>query len=110
MDHTEVLLNMSNLKKRKRRTDQYDATIGARLRIFRQMKGMSQSEVAGKIGVTFQQLQKYEHAINRVSASTLYRLSQTLGVPVTEFFTGLDGILKKEKAKVFKKEKRGGYF
>ncbi|HEY3694311.1 helix-turn-helix domain-containing protein, partial [Phenylobacterium sp.] len=46
---------------------------------------------AEKLGLTFQQVQKYERGVNRVSASKLYETAQVLGAPVTHFFEGLDG-------------------
>ena len=51
---------------------------------------MSQTEVADALGVTFQQVQKYERGTNRVGASRLYDLSRILGVPVQFFFEGLE--------------------
>jgi transcriptional regulator with XRE-family HTH domain len=53
--------------------------------------------VADALGVTFQQFQKYERAINRISAGTLYQLSLTLEVPVQYFFEGLSGRRKKPR-------------
>src|ERR1700687_2881724 len=54
----------------------------------RLMLGMSQSNLADALGVTFQQLQKYEKGVNRISASRLQHISQILQVPVTFFFEG----------------------
>jgi transcriptional regulator with XRE-family HTH domain len=53
--------------------------------------GLSQSELADKLDITFQQLQKYETGNNRMSASRIWQASRVLGVPVTFFFEGLDG-------------------
>ena len=53
---------------------------------------MSQTEVANALGVTFQQVQKYERGTNRVSASRLYDLSRILNVPVQIFFEGLENL------------------
>lgn len=50
---------------------------------------MSQQDLGGKIGLTFQQVQKYETASNRISASTLFEIASALDVPVTYFFGGL---------------------
>ena len=66
-----------------------DVHIGTRLRLQRQVLKMSQQSLAEQVGVTFQQLQKYERGTNRVSASRLWELSKILGVPVTFFFKGL---------------------
>jgi transcriptional regulator with XRE-family HTH domain len=60
--------------------------VGARIRILRNHRGMSQGELAGKIGVTFQQVQKYEKGTNRVGASRLSRIAAVLGVSVGELF------------------------
>lgn len=65
-----------------------DVHVGGRIRMRRKFCEMSQTELAGKIGLTFQQVQKYETGANRVSASKLYQISQTLRVPVAYFFTG----------------------
>jgi len=67
-----------------------DAYIGARVRLRRLMLGMSQENLSGKLGVTFQQVQKYEKGLNRISASRIYELAQALSVPVGYFYDGLD--------------------
>jgi len=67
-----------------------DAFIGARVRLRRLMLGMSQEELSNQLGVTFQQIQKYEKGVNRISASRLFELSHALDVPVQFFFDGLD--------------------
>jgi transcriptional regulator with XRE-family HTH domain len=66
-----------------------DQHVGARLRMRRLMLNMTQSEVADALGLTFQQLQKYEKGSNRVSASKLQLLCSILKVPVSFFFDGL---------------------
>src|ERR1700748_2665676 len=66
-------------------TDKY---VGARLRMRRLMLDMSQTDIANALGLTFQQVQKYEKGSNRVSASRLQHLSQILQVPVPFFFEG----------------------
>ena len=66
-----------------------DRHVGAQLRSFRLQRGMSQSAVAEAVGLTFQQLQKYEKGVNRISASKLFELAGILGVSVQEFFAGL---------------------
>ena len=55
------------------------------------LAGLSQSDLAATIGLTFQQLQKYERGVNRISASKLYLLAQHLGLPVAALFADLDG-------------------
>jgi transcriptional regulator with XRE-family HTH domain len=66
-----------------------DRHIGHRLRACRMMLRLNQSELGKAIGVTFQQLQKYEKGSNRVSASTLQKLAVTMEVPITYFFEGV---------------------
>jgi transcriptional regulator with XRE-family HTH domain len=68
-----------------------DRHVASRVRSRRQEVGLSQETVADALGVTFQQLQKYEQAVNRISAGALYRLALTLEVPVGYFFEGLKG-------------------
>jgi transcriptional regulator with XRE-family HTH domain len=63
-----------------------DVHVGQRLRLRRKLSGLSQTELGEKIGVTFQQLQKYESGTNRISASRLFDLSRVLDVPVSYFF------------------------
>jgi transcriptional regulator with XRE-family HTH domain len=65
-----------------------DKHVGSRLRMRRLMLDMSQTDVADALGLTFQQLQKYEKGSNRISASRLQHLSQILQVPVPFFFEG----------------------
>jgi transcriptional regulator with XRE-family HTH domain len=66
-------------------TDKY---VGSRLRMRRLMLDMSQTNIADALGLTFQQVQKYEKGSNRISASRLQHLSQILQVPVPFFFEG----------------------
>lgn len=70
----------------KKQPNQIDVEVGARIRIERRLKGMSQTALGVAIGVTFQQVQKYELGVNRVSASRLAQLSGILSVPVSHFF------------------------
>lgn len=63
-----------------------DIHVGARLRLRRTLLGLSQEKLGEAVGITFQQLQKYERGSNRISASRLFNLSQVLGVPVSYFF------------------------
>lgn len=70
-----------------------DEHIGQRVQLRRTMMGLSQKDLAKICGVTFQQIQKYETAGNRISASRLFELSTALETPVSFFFTGLPGNL-----------------
>lgn len=67
-----------------------DLYVGARLRIRRKMMGLSQTQVADALGITFQQIQKYERGANRISASKLYDAAKLLQAPVSYFFEGLN--------------------
>jgi transcriptional regulator with XRE-family HTH domain len=66
-----------------------DAHVGKRIRHRRWMVGMTQQQLADKVGIKFQQIQKYETGMNRVSASRLWDISEALGVPVAFFYEGL---------------------
>ena len=63
-----------------------DAHVGARLRLRRMLLGMSQEKLARTIGLSFQQVQKYECGNNRIGAGRLYDLSRALDVPVSFFY------------------------
>lgn len=71
--------------------DPIDVSVGARIRLARKTVRMSQQALAEAVGITFQQIQKYERGANRVSASTLVKIAQTLAVPVAELFGANDG-------------------
>jgi transcriptional regulator with XRE-family HTH domain len=66
-----------------------DAYIGQRIRLRRNIMGITQKELAGKCGITFQQIQKYETSGNRISASRLFQIAMALETPVMFFFSGL---------------------
>jgi len=66
--------------------DPVDVAVGARIRLFRKMRGLSQQALAESAGVTFQQIQKYERGANRVSASMLARIAGALRTPISELF------------------------
>ena len=66
--------------------DPIDIAVGARIRLLRKVRGLSQQALAESAGVTFQQIQKYERGANRVSASMLSRIAATLQAPVSEMF------------------------
>src|SRR3954465_15272797 len=69
-----------------------DVRVGARLRLRRNMLGLSQEKLGEAIGLTFQQVQKYERGANRIGASRLHQLSRVLDVPVTFFFDDTDPV------------------
>lgn len=63
-----------------------DIHVGSRVRLRRTLLGMSQEKLGGALGLTFQQVQKYERGTNRIGSSRLYQLSRILDVPVSFFF------------------------
>src|SRR5712691_3129871 len=67
-----------------------DVHVGARVRTRRLLIGMNQETLARALGLTFQQVQKYEGGANRVSASRLSQIAEILGVPISHFFSDLD--------------------
>jgi transcriptional regulator with XRE-family HTH domain len=69
-----------------RRPHPIDVYVGNRLRLVRKMHNVSQEKLAENLGVTFQQVQKYENGTNRISASRLHQAAQVLDVPVSFFF------------------------
>lgn len=73
----------------KRNPNPIDAHVGSRIRMRRMLIGMSQEKLGERLGLTFQQVQKYENGTNRVSASRLYHMSHILSVPVQYFFDDL---------------------
>ena len=79
-----------------RKPSPVDAHVGARIRLRRKLLGLSQQQLAERLGLTFQQVQKYERGVNRVSASKLYETAQVLQAPVTHFFEGLEGEARAE--------------
>lgn len=74
-----------------RSPNQVDQHIGARMRLRRLTMNVSQERLAEMLGLTFQQVQKYEKGVNRVAASRLWDVARALDVPVSYFFEGLDG-------------------
>ncbi|CAO3434313.1 helix-turn-helix domain-containing protein [Azospirillum doebereinerae] len=77
-------------REKKEGLNDVDVFVGQRLRELRMLAGLSQSDVASALGLTFQQLQKYERGFNRVSSSRLFKLGQFFRVPVSVFFEGLE--------------------
>jgi len=69
---------------------QIDTHVGLRIRMRRKMFGWSQERLATRVGLTFQQVQKYESGANRVSASKLWAIAQALDTSVASFFDGLE--------------------
>lgn len=84
------------MKKNKARSPtNLDAIIGERIKQGRLLRGLSQEDLAERLGVTFQQLQKYEKSTNRVAASRLYAIATALELPLAYFFGDMDVVPRK---------------
>ena len=93
-----TFLNNSNPREggvRKRRAGAEDVEIGRKIRALRLERGLSQSGLADGIGLTFQQVQKYEKGTNRVSAGRLQKIAEMLNTPVMFFYGGMGAQAKK---------------
>jgi transcriptional regulator with XRE-family HTH domain len=66
-----------------------DAQVGNRVRIRRMLIGMSQEKLGDLLGLTFQQVQKYEKGVNRIGAGRLFEIARILGVPIDFFYDGV---------------------
>jgi transcriptional regulator with XRE-family HTH domain len=75
----------------KKKPNPIDIHVGSRIRLRRTMLGMSQEKLGESLGITFQQIQKYEKGTNRVGASRLQNISSILNVPVSFFFEDAPG-------------------
>ena len=75
-----------------------DAHVGKRVRHRRWMMGMTQQQLGDMVGIKFQQIQKYETGMNRISASRLWDIAKALDVPINYFFEGLDADALEEAA------------
>jgi transcriptional regulator with XRE-family HTH domain len=71
-----------------RSPDPVDVLVGRNVRIHRIDKGLTQTDLAKRIGVTFQQVQKYEQGVNRVDGGRLYKIAAVLELPISAFFEG----------------------
>lgn len=80
--------------KTKEKADQLDKLIGANLRRIRLLKELSQERLGEFAGVTFQQIQKYEKGINRISGSKLHRLAIILKCGILDFYEGADELIE----------------
>jgi transcriptional regulator with XRE-family HTH domain len=86
MNETDEL---SSKAEREHRASPIDAHVGARVRLRRTLLGMSQEKLGDALGLTFQQVQKYERGVNRIGASRLFDLARVLDVPIGFFFDDL---------------------
>jgi transcriptional regulator with XRE-family HTH domain len=73
----------------KKQANPIDAQVGNRVRIRRMLIGMSQEKLGDLLGLTFQQVQKYEKGVNRIGAGRLFEVAQILGVPIDFFYEGV---------------------
>jgi len=80
---------MNEESSQQRSPNPIDLHVGGRIRMRRKVLGVSQERLAEALGLTFQQVQKYERGSNRVSASKLYEIARFLGSPISYFFEGL---------------------
>jgi transcriptional regulator with XRE-family HTH domain len=72
-----------------KKRDPHDGEIGKRVRALRLQRGMTQVRLGELLGVTFQQIQKYENGANRISAGRLQRIADVFETPITFFYTGI---------------------
>ena len=75
----------------KKQANPIDAQVGNRVRLRRMLIGMSQERLGELLGLTFQQVQKYEKGVNRIGAGRLFEVSRILGVPIDYFYEGVNG-------------------
>lgn len=98
-ENTTSTCPMKQTKPRKRmdarRSTDVDVHVGQRLRMRRTVLGISQEQLAANLGLTFQQVQKYENGSNRVSVSRLFQLGKILDVPISWFFEELSAAAAK---------------
>jgi transcriptional regulator with XRE-family HTH domain len=73
-----------------KKPDPVDMLVGRNIKLHRLAKAMSQEDLAHKLGLTFQQLQKYERGINRVGGGRLFRIATILGIEISAFFEGAE--------------------
>lgn len=78
---------------REHRPSPIDVHVGGRVRLRRTLLGMSQEKLGEALGLTFQQVQKYERGVNRIGASRLFDLSRVLDVPISFFFDDMPGAM-----------------
>jgi len=86
-------------KKKTGETNPIDIHVGAKLRQRRTLLGMSQGKLGDTVGLTFQQIQKYERGANRIGASRLYDLSKVLDVPISYFFEDMPSEISENRYK-----------
>lgn len=75
----------------KKQASPIDVQVGTRVRLRRMLIGMSQEKLGELLGLTFQQVQKYEKGVNRIGAGRLFQVAHILGVPIDYFYEGVNG-------------------
>jgi transcriptional regulator with XRE-family HTH domain len=90
----------SGVQKNQRSTGKHDVELGKRIRLRRVEQHISQTELGDKLGVSFQQVQKYEKGVNRVGAAHLQQIATALDVPITFFYSG-DGKAREVESLLF---------
>lgn len=86
MKHKIEDIEKSDLSEHKTKSQEIEKHVGKKIKLFRQLKGLSQSEIASQLGITFQQFQKYESGKNRIPVSRLIKLAEIFNVNMTVFF------------------------
>jgi transcriptional regulator with XRE-family HTH domain len=76
----------------KKQASPIDVQVGTRVRLRRMLIGMSQERLGELLGLTFQQVQKYEKGVNRIGAGRLFQVAHILGVPIDYFYEGVNGV------------------
>jgi transcriptional regulator with XRE-family HTH domain len=76
----------------KKQASPIDVQVGTRVRLRRMLIGMSQEKLGEMLGLTFQQVQKYEKGVNRIGAGRLFQVAHILGVPIDYFYEGVNGM------------------
>lgn len=89
--HEDMLADSEPAERGSRRPNPVDIHVGSRVRLRRMLLGLSQEKLGEHLGLTFQQIQKYEKGVNRIGASRLFDLAQVLGVPVQFFYDEAPG-------------------
>ena len=76
----------------KKQASPIDVQVGTRVRLRRMLIGMSQEKLGEMLGLTFQQVQKYEKGVNRIGAGRLFQVAHILGVPIDYFYEGVNSV------------------
>lgn len=85
-----VIILEKKTKSSSEKPDPIDIHVGARVRMRRNLAGLSQEQLGKSLGLTFQQVQKYERGTNRMGSSRLFQIATVLSVPVSYFFEGMN--------------------